>query len=80
MEKCPKKDRQRLTNIFDRFAGPNGCLNHAELYALLCAVDMPPRDNKADLKATFEEFDRNGNGRVGLEEFLREMKIRAKDN
>jgi len=76
--KLCRKDRIRLTNIFNRFAGPNGCLNHSELYALLCAVDMAPGDNKADLKATFEEFDRNGNGRVGLEEFLREMKIRAK--
>lgn len=74
-----KRDRMWLTTIFNRFAGPNGCLNHAELYALLCAVDMAPYDNKADLKATFAEFDRNGNGSVSLKEFLREMKIRAKD-
>jgi hypothetical protein len=78
--KMSKKDRTRLTHIFNRFAGPNGCLNHSELYALLCAVDMAPGDNKADLKATFSDFDRNGNGRVGLEEFLREMKIRAKSD
>lgn len=78
--KMCSKDRTRLTNIFNRFAGPNGCLNRAELYALLCAVNQVPENCRADLTATLQEFDRNGDGCVSLKEFLREMKVRAKDH
>mmetsp|Transcript_157465 Transcript_157465/g.277792 ORF Transcript_157465/g.277792 Transcript_157465/m.277792 type:complete len:302 (-) Transcript_157465:114-1019(-) len=72
------EDREQLTNIFHRFAGPNDCLNHAELYALLSAIGQVPMNNGGDLVATFRQFDRNMNGSLSLPEFLREMKVRAK--
>jgi hypothetical protein len=77
--KSTKKDRKKINKLFDEFAGEKGCLNKAELYALLCALDMPPENNKGDLKATFAEFDINGNGTVSRKEFRREMIFRAKE-
>lgn len=76
--KSKKKDRKCINRLFEEFAGSKGFLNRAELYALLCAIGQPPQNNKKDLQATFDEFDRNGNGKVTKAEFRREMVYRAK--
>jgi len=76
--RAKKKDRKQLNSIFKEFAGAEGTLNRAQLYNLLCAIGMPPDNNKGALQAIFEELDTKGNGKVTKKEFRKGIIRRAK--
>jgi len=73
-----KRDRKRINKIFKEFAGGGRTINRAQLYSLLCAVGMPPENNGGAMQAIFEEFDANGNGKIGKREFRKALIRRAK--
>jgi len=38
-------------------------------------MPMDDDDRKAELKEAFDQFDRNGNGRIGVQEFTRLLEL-----
>lgn len=74
------KERQALKYLWDSYAGLyGGFINEQQLLKLLKMVGMPPANEEDDLIATYQEFDIDGDGKVGWDDFFGEMMVRVKD-
>ena len=55
-----------------------GFLDRSQLSELLKMLNMPPADEYGDMDATYREFDGDGDGWVGWDDFLTEMMDRVR--
>jgi len=53
-------------------------MKRPQLYEMLTALGMPPGDNDTD--EVIREFDRDGNGKCEVHEFIREMQTRSRQD